>query len=100
MPQDPNAGKPFSQPYKPSKQQIKTLNDKLEVINNPFIVMDKLGKGNLNQNHMEALKTIYPKIYNNVVNKINEYGMSKPDMPYKQKLRLSIFNRFLILIPV
>lgn len=92
IPKNPNEGQPYATKWQPSKSQIKDLNDKIAVISNPYVVLDKLQNGTLNKNHMDALKSIYPKVYNKVVQQVHDYGMTNAKMPYAKKIRLSLLT--------
>ena len=92
IPKAPTAAVPFQQPWQPTPQQIKEFTAKAAVAADPFIVMDKLGDGSLNQNHVQALKALYPNIYSKLVNQIKIEGMKKnaAKLPYNKKLQLSL----------
>lgn len=90
IPRNPLAPGPFQTPWQPSKKQIRDFKDIVSIVNNPYSVIDRLKDGSLNNNHIDALKTNYPGVYNQVVNKIKEYGTIHPKMPYQKKIKLSL----------
>lgn len=93
LPKNPSAPQPFqTSKWKPSKQELRNLKDKVNIINNPYNSIDLLKNGRLNNNHVDALKNVYPSVYNNMVNQIMQYGSQNPKMPYKYKLQLSLLT--------
>lgn len=87
---------PFlKQDFKPSDSDIAKFERKLEVVHNPFVVLDKLKNGTLTSDEVEALQAVYPKIHQGIVDRITKEAMS-PDSPpisYQQRLKLSLlFN--------
>lgn len=87
-----NSLNPFQKPkYNISDQQLTTLEKTIEVINNPFVVIKSLENGTLSKPQMEALKNIYPIIYEQMRGKIMESAYDgNENMPYDARLKLSL----------
>lgn len=92
IPKAPTAQVPFQAAWQPTPQQLKDFTSKVAVAADPFVILDKLGDGTLNQNHVQALKALYPNIYSKLVDQIKQEGMKKSasKIPYNKKLQLSL----------
>jgi hypothetical protein len=92
MPKATTPQVPFQPPWEPNPQQLKAFASTVQVAQDPFIVLDKLADGSLNQNHVQTLKALYPSIYAKMVDEIKAEGMKKDaaKMPYNKKLHLSL----------
>lgn len=91
-PEQPNS--PFAPPipYMPTDAQISEFEQKLGVVQNPFIVIDSLANGTLNQNQMKALNEVYPKIAQGMRKKIQQIiqqNKAKP-LKYADRIKLSM----------
>lgn len=90
----PKAQKPRditgNQVYRPSDYELSRFNRRLEAVIDPMIVLDKLNKGLLTQDHVTALKTVYPSLYREMSNKVLNYmAVDKPKLNYQTKKMLS-----------
>ncbi len=92
MPKAPTGPVPFQASWQPTPQQLKAFTSQVAVAADPFVVLDKLGDGSLNQNHVQALKALYPSIYTKLVDQIKQEGMKKnaAKLPYSKKIQLSL----------
>lgn len=93
IPKNPNKFQMFStNEWKPTPEQIQNFNSKLDIINNPYIVLDKLKNGTVSKEDMDELKTLYPATYNKITQSILSYGADSKyaKMPYNVKTKLSI----------
>lgn len=50
-----------------SKQDKQAFLDKLEVVHNPWTTITHMKDGTINDNHLETLKAVYPKMYDQFV---------------------------------
>lgn len=68
MPKPPRAPTPFSpkSQWKPTDYELKMFDDKLEVLANPFTVIDRLKDRTLSSGHVDSLKANYPRIYDEI----------------------------------
>lgn len=95
IPKNPNAAKPFQKDdWKPTKNQQQEFLDKVAVVNNPMVVWQKYQKGILTANDRDALKAVYPNIYNQMVNKVltAAYDPRGPKLNSDQRMKLSMFT--------
>jgi hypothetical protein len=67
------------------------FSDKAEVAINPLAAIDHMAKGDLNDNHMDALNTLYPNIKQEFVNTIMQAHLDDPTMtlPYSARQKLT-----------
>lgn len=85
----PNAGNelPMDSEEGPSKAQKSQWLQLHETVNNPLSVLDHVKNGTLGGHHVEAIKTVYPDLHQEMVNKMNEeIGALKAkgqSVPYK-----------------
>ena len=78
----------------PSKPEIQAYNAKLEVYEDPTIVFDEMAKGTLSRDHVEALKALYPQIYQEMQTKtmeqLAELGAKDKLPPFERRLQLGL----------
>lgn len=82
--------KPFARPYEPSTMELAKFERYLQVVEAPTTVIDELENGTLTREHVEALRTIYPRLYDRIRTDIMEQVVSKESLPYKKKIQLGI----------
>lgn len=88
---------PFTEPYKPSQAELAKFNRYYSVVEKPLSVLAQVKEGTLTKESMEALQTVYPKLYtqmqNAVMDQITTKMASDPaSVPYSTKLMLSMFT--------
>jgi hypothetical protein len=94
LPKDPLAqfGMMKSKSWRPSDYELSKFSRYLTAVNDPVSVFSDLEAGVITNEQVEALKTVYPKMYNSVVQQMAEnMAEMKEDLPYEKKLKLSIF---------
>jgi hypothetical protein len=78
-------------PFKPSDQQLAQFERKLGVVQDPFSVISDLKKGTLTQDQMDALKAVYPKVYDQIRTRIMQTVMDDPKaVSYSARVKLSM----------
>lgn len=94
IPKPPVPYSPFERSVKwnPPDYQIFAFAQKLQVLENPFMVLDALENGTLTSNHMEALQTVFPSIYKEIQNRALEVAASGVEiaMDYDKIVKLSM----------
>jgi hypothetical protein len=77
--------------YKPSDSEISAFERKLHTVLDPFSVIDDLKNGSVTRDQMEALKTVYPKIFGEIQRRIAHHiAESDKTVPYQARLKLSL----------
>lgn len=93
MPRPKRPPNPFiaKQKYVPSDFELAAFEQKAQVVADPFSVLGELEAGTLSRHHVAALRTVYPKIYEMIRDKVFEASTSQ-DFPltYAQRLKLGI----------
>lgn len=87
---------PFVKPpaWRPTDAQLRDYKTKVRVALNPYAAIDALGAGTLTRAHVDALRAVAPKLYEEMVKRIADYGASgtaKP-LPYDKRLKLSLMT--------
>jgi len=94
IPKPPKPSSPFMRRVKwsPPDYELFGFAQKLEVLENPFVVLDHLENGTLTRNHIEALKNVFPEILKEIQNKVSELAMSGTElsMNYDKRIKLSL----------
>lgn len=94
MPKPPQPSSPFGRQIKwrPPDYQLFAFAQKLQVLENPFMVLDALEDGTLTKNHVEALQVVFPKLYEEMRGKFMQIAMSGAAQPldYNQRIKLSL----------
>lgn len=89
-PKDPLAGKTFFSNggnYQPSDYEMAIFKNRYDVVHNPLVAIKAIGQGTVSPEQIDALKNVYPAIYQNLqkatISAIMEHGK---DIPYQKKL--------------
>ena len=80
--------------WKPTDAQVKDYRTKVTVALNPYAALDALANGTLTKAHVDALQAVAPKLYQEMLGRIADYGGSgkAPALPYAQRLKLSMMT--------
>jgi hypothetical protein len=62
----------------------------LQIVEQPFTVLEEIEQGTLSREHVEALQVVYPEIYAQVQSEVMEQIVEHPDTPYQKRLTLGI----------
>lgn len=95
MPKNTQTPQLFAPNYwKPKPGELQAWKDKVEILANPMSALNHLHAGTLSQDHLDALKTVYPSIYQMMQNEIQTFAMKHPDvyMPHRQQ---QVINKFM-----
>lgn len=93
IPKNPNPPQMFSNnAWKPSEEQLKNFQDKVDIVQNPYVVLDKLKHGTVTKDNIDTLKACYPSIYTKIATEILNHGTDPKynKMPYEVKSKLSL----------
>ncbi len=93
IPRAPRPTSPFAPKMKwePSDQELSAFEQKTQVVEDPFSVLKELEDGTLTRNHMDALKNVYPAIYQMIRTKVQEAVVSGVEpLNYGQRVKLSL----------
>lgn len=75
MPKNPNPVKLFSTyKWQPTQAQLNQFKSRLDIVHNPYIVLDKLNDGTITGSDVDTLQHVYPSIYTNITNSILKHG--------------------------
>jgi hypothetical protein len=92
IPRSPVPTKPLSPQWIPSKAEIGVFNRYYDVVEDPLVVLQQVKEGTLTSESLEALTTVYPKLYQSMreefVERITE---TNGKIPYQTKMMLSMF---------
>jgi hypothetical protein len=93
MPKTWKQSNPFNpQPFIPSDADVAKFERKLSVLMDPFSVLDDLQTGTITADHMEALNTLYPKIYESMRMRFLQQAMEREvKVPYGLRMKLALF---------
>lgn len=89
---DPFTLQPQLQPTtRASDSEISQHTRYVEALDNPTIVLDLARKGALTPDHVEAVKAVYPKLYDKMrTDLFQELVTSKSELPYSRRIQLGI----------
>jgi hypothetical protein len=79
-------------PYEPSSMDLAKFERYIQVVDNPMSVLGDLEAGTLTQDHIEALRAVYPRLYSEIKQSVLTGLQSKAesDVPYSKKVQISI----------
>jgi hypothetical protein len=97
LPQDPLAGsqiRPGKSPWEPSDQQVASYLRKVEAINDPVSVIERVGDGTVTPDQVAAIQEVHPEIYEQLQTGIMSAIMVPgADVPYERRIMLgNLFN--------
>ncbi len=93
LPRDPSSGANtvFEKHYRPSSLELAKLERYVQAVENPFSVLEDLEHGTLTREHVDAVKTVYPAVYEHIrqqaIDRIASDGQS---MNYNRKVQAGI----------
>jgi hypothetical protein len=94
IPKPPAPRSPFQSRinWRPSDSEVFSFAQKLQVLEDPLMVLDALENGTLTQNHMDALQTVFPVVFQEIQKKAMEVAMSGMELPmdYSKRIKLSM----------
>jgi hypothetical protein len=61
----------------PSPQQLTRFGRRVEVVQNPTVVLDRMRTGDLTREHVDTLRTVYPRMYESVKTALVEEAMAR-----------------------
>lgn len=96
IPKNPNPILAFSKnKWQPSPGQLQDFHSQLQIINDPYHVLNKLHDGTLTQNDMDTMRAVYPAITDKITQAIMSQAANEKyqDMPYSAKSKLSLLTQ-------
>lgn len=95
MPKDIHSNNIYSnlskREYEPSDIELSKFEKYMEAIENPMSVLTDLENGKLSREKVEALKVVYPNIYNNIrIKTLEQIENSQEKMAYQKRIQLGI----------
>lgn len=93
-PKNPAAGRtlnPAVQKWRPSDMELAKWERYVEAVEDPMSVLDDLNAGRINREGIETLKTVYPRIYEEVQTVfLDHLSETRENLNYRDRLQLSI----------
>lgn len=80
---------PGMPPLPPPKQDINKFQRYIKAIDDPTSIMDDAIKGTLTPEAVEAVRTVYPQVYQLIQNEIALRISNAPKIPYSRRMQLS-----------
>lgn len=94
LPVDPIAVRklnPMLSKWKPNDTELRKFERYLSAIDDPMSILDDMNRGILTPEGAEVLKSVYPRMYENIHGQILEnVAQLQEELPYKKRLQLSI----------
>lgn len=89
----PGTSLPLSMEHKPSRTAMAKFNHYYETVNDPISVLSHVKKGTLRNEHLEALGTVYPHLYEEMKKKVVEHMDPEKarKLPYGTKVSIAKF---------
>ena len=90
----PPSGLPGDAEHKPSTSEMETFKQRASVLERPISLLEKGRAGTLLPLHVDAVATVFPKLYQKMVDETQQGITERRDpIPYRQKLMLSTLLR-------
>lgn len=89
----PKAG-PLASEWVPNNAEIHKFSQLLETVQDPLTVLDHAAAGTLTEDQVRALGAVYPRLGQQIADKVLEQMVSKKpsDVPYRARLMLTILT--------
>lgn len=93
MPRDMNYGTDITgkREWEPSSVEMAKFKRYVQTVEHPYSILTDLEKGTITREHVEALQTVYPSIYNQIRDTLlTEIAESPHAVPYQRKVQIGI----------
>jgi hypothetical protein len=92
MPKALTISSPFKQVrWKPSDFELSQFERRIHAISDPMSIVEDLKNNNLSMEAVNAVKTVYPKLFEKIQEKVLNHFMENPQtVPYQQRIKLSM----------
>jgi hypothetical protein len=91
LPKDPSQPNVFAREYQPSSMEIAKFERYMQAVEHPLSVFDDMERGTLTREHVEALKAVYPAMYEQLRQEIIDKVTTEDEkIPYNKKVQLGI----------
>lgn len=96
IPKNQNAPQMFSKndTWKPTSGQLQQFKNQVDLISNPYTILDKLRNGTVTSQDVTTLKAVYPAIYSKIQSEILKHGTD----PKYSNLSFAAKNKINLLI--
>lgn len=92
MPRDARSGTNMfgDDEYEPSSLELSKFKRYVQTVENPYSTLEDLKDGTLTREHVEALSTVYPAIYEKLQQEALVYISKRPKLDYSRKIQIGI----------
>lgn len=91
IPKDPNPRLIFAKEYVPSSLEVAKFERYVQAVEHPMTVLQDIESGTLTREHVEALASVYPALYEHIRQEVLEQATAPTStMTYAKKLQLGI----------
>lgn len=91
----PYRSSPLDKEIQPTDAQMQRYDRALNIAQQPAIVLQHIKEGTLQASDVQDLHNMYPAVYSQMVNKLNQEMINKVDeghlIPYKTRMSMSLF---------
>jgi hypothetical protein len=86
---------PFGGEYKPSPAELAAFNRTAAIIQNPSSILDKIARGTIHPDHIEALSTVYPALHKEmsmqIMDRMAQLTARGGKIPFQTRMGLALF---------
>jgi hypothetical protein len=94
-PQSDDHLNPFSEGFKPSKQELTKFNNFKKIVEDPLHALEQVKDRTIDQDTIETLNTVYPKLYEELKQKVLERAFEHKEkgktIPFQTRQAISTF---------
>lgn len=92
LPKSPTIDTPFKKSqWQPSEHDLSKLERRVNAILNPLSIIDDLEKGTLSKEAVDAVRTVYPKVFERINGEVLQYFMNNPQkISYNDRIKFSL----------
>lgn len=90
IPKDPYNPGVYVEDFTPSPVEMSEYSDYVQAVMRPKTIIKQMAAGDINPRTVEAIRSVYPKMYDDMLTQVTGYLMEPKKVPYDQRVQLGI----------
>jgi hypothetical protein len=90
IPKDPYNPGMYPEDFTPSPVEMSEYSDYVQAVMKPKTLIKQMAAGDINPRTVEAIRAVYPKMYEDLLTQVTGLMMSPKKVPYEQRVQLGI----------
>jgi hypothetical protein len=90
IPKDPYNPGVYPEDFVPSPVEMSEYSDYVQAVMKPKVIFQQMSNADINPRTVEAIKAVYPKMYDSLLTQVTGQLMNPKQVPYEQRVQLGI----------